>query len=185
MGREAVGMTIYTGRGDSGETDLRDAQRISKAAPRIEAYGSVDEVNSIIGTAIPTGYDDIDDQLVAIQNHLHIIQAQLANPEDDPDTPSVSGTEVEQLEAWIDEADEELDPLTAFILPGGAPTGATLHHARAVCRRAERRLVAFVETAKAVETTPVVYLNRLSDLLFTQARLVNAREEHTERNPTY
>lgn len=178
-------MTIYTGRGDAGQTDLRDSQRVSKAAPRIEAYGSVDEVNTVVGMAVPTGFDDIDDQLVAVQNHLHIVQAQLANPTHGPDDPTITDSEVERLEDWMDEADEELEPLTSFILPGGAPAGAQLHHARAVCRRAERRTVAFIETVDEVDTTPVVYLNRLSDLLFTLARLVNQREGHAERNPTY
>ena len=178
-------MTIYTGRGDKGETDLRDSSRISKAAPRIEAYGTIDELNALLGTAIPTGFDDIDDHLVAVQNHLHIIQAQLADPTGAEETPAIPEEAVADLETWMDQADEELEPLSSFIIPGGSPAGGALHHARTVCRRAERRLVALVEELDDFDRTPVVYLNRLSDLLFTLARLANARHGEGERSPTY
>lgn len=128
-------MKIYTGRGDEGMTDLRDMTRVSKTSHRIEAYGTVDEVNALIGTVRPTGHDDVDDVLEAVQNHLHIVQADLANPDPDEGDPQIAADHVDELEAWIDEADEELDPLTSFILPGGSETGAKLHHARAVSRR--------------------------------------------------
>ncbi|MFB6155572.1 MAG: cob(I)yrinic acid a,c-diamide adenosyltransferase [Haloferacaceae archaeon] len=181
-------MTIYTGRGDEGETDLRDMSRVSKADPRIEAYGTVDEVNALLGTALPTGYDDVDERLTAVQNHLHVVQADLASPlsgdADDEDAPRVEARHVERLESWIDEADEELDPLQSFILPGGGASGATLHHARAVCRRAERRTVALAGEAEVNEHA-VTYLNRLSDFLFTYARLVNRRDGVREDSPTY
>jgi len=178
-------MTIYTGRGDEGQTDLRDMSRVSKADPRIEAYGSVDETNALVGTVRPTGYDDVDQRLEAVQNHLHIVQADLANPDaDDEDAPQVEATHVEDLESWIDEADAELDPLQSFILPSGGEAGAKLHHARAVCRRAERRVVALAGE-EDVNEQAVAYVNRLSDFLFTYARLVNKRDGVREDSPTY
>lgn len=178
-------MPIYTGRGDTGKTDLFDASRISKAAPRIEAYGTVDELNALLGTVIPTSHDDIDEQLVQIQQDLHVIQAQLADPSNAPETPQIAEEAVDRLEAWVDDANDELEPLTSFILPGGSGAGSRLHHARAVSRRAERRVVALIEELDDGAIEPVVYLNRLSDLLFTLARLVNSLEGHTERHPRY
>jgi len=178
-------MKIYTGRGDEGQTDLRDMSRVSKGSPRIEAYGNADELNSLVGTIRPTGYEDIDEDLAAVQNHLHIVQADFANPDPDPDDPVIEERHVDQLETWIDEASAELDPLESFILPGGSDAGAALHHARSVCRRAERRAVAFQSEADGVNEQAVAYLNRLSDLLFTLARLVNEREGVTEGHPTY
>jgi len=177
-------MKIYTGRGDEGQTDLRNMDRVSKASPRIEAYGSVDEVNALVGAVRPTGYDDVDDQLRAIQNHLHVVQADFANPEPDEDDPRVREDHVDELEAVIDGYDDELDPLESFILPSGSETGSRLHHARAVCRRGERRAVAFAAEAEANEPA-VVYLNRRSDALFTLARVVNKRDGVPEENPTY
>ncbi len=177
-------MKIYTGRGDGGQTDLRNMDRVSKASPRIEAYGSVDEVNALLGTARPTGYDDIDDQLGTIQNHLHVVQADFANPDPGEDDPRVRDRHVEAIETMIDGHDEELDPLEQFILPGGSDTGARLHHARTVCRRAERRAVALAGD-QPINDTAVVYLNRLSDTLFTIARVVNKRDGVREENPTY
>jgi cob(I)alamin adenosyltransferase len=177
-------VTIYTGRGDEGLTDLRTMDRVSKASPRIEAYGTVDEVNALVGTVRPTGHDDVDEQLGAVQNHLHVVQADFANPDPDADDPAATDTHVHRLEDWIDAADEELEPLRSFILPGGSDAGAALHHARSTCRRAERRAVALA-SEEDVNETAVVYLNRLSDYLFTAARLVNAREGEPEENPTY
>ena len=178
-------MKIYTGRGDEGMTDLRDMSRVSKTSPRIEAYGTVDEVNSLVGMAQPTGYDDLDEQLEAIQNHLHIIQADFASPDkDDPDTPHIQEHHVQQLEDWMDALDEELEPLQSFILPGGSDVGAKLHHARSVCRRAERRSVELA-TDEPVNDASVAYLNRLSDALFVLARVVNKREGIREESPTY
>lgn len=177
-------MTIYTGRGDEGQTDLRDLTRVSKTNPRIEAYGVVDEANSLIGTTRPSGYDDIDDWLQSVQNHLHIIQSEFATPKPEDDDPQIRTEHVDQLEVWIDTADEELDPLTSFILPGGSESGAALHHARAVTRRAERRAVQLAQN-EPVNGDAVTYLNRLSDGLFTFARLVNARDGIPEESPTY
>jgi cob(I)alamin adenosyltransferase len=177
-------MKIYTGRGDEGQTDLRDMSRVSKASPRIEAYGNVDEVNSLIGRVRPTGHDDVDGWLATVQNHLHVIQADFANPDPDGDDPVLREEHTARVEEWIDTAEEELEPLTSFILPGGGDAGARLHHARAVCRRAERRAVVLMQD-EPVNREAVVYLNRLSDLLFVLARLVNAREGVAEENPTY
>jgi cob(I)alamin adenosyltransferase len=177
-------MKIYTGRGDEGQTDLRDMSRVSKASPRIEAYGNVDEVNSLIGRVRPTGHDDVDGWLATVQNHLHVVQADFANPDPDEDDPVLREEHTARVEEWIDTAEEELEPLTSFILPGGGDAGARLHHARAVCRRAERRAVVLMQD-EPVNREAVVYLNRLSDLLFVLARLVNAREGVAEENPTY
>jgi cob(I)alamin adenosyltransferase len=178
-------MKIYTGRGDEGMTDLRDMSRVSKTSPRIEAYGTVDEANSVIGTIRPSGHDDVDEKLEAIQNHLHVVQADFANPDtDDEDAPHVRVEHVDVLEAWMDAYDEELDPLKSFILPGGSDPGAKLHHARAVVRRAERRSVELA-AENPVNGTAVAYLNRLSDALFVFARVVNKREGVREESPTY
>jgi cob(I)alamin adenosyltransferase len=177
-------MSIYTGRGDDGETDLRDMSRVSKTDARIEAYGTVDEANALLGTVRPTGYDDIDDYLQTVQNHLHIVQADLANPDPVDDDPQMTADRVDDLESWIDAADEELEPLTDFVLPTGSEAGASLHHARSVVRRAERRSVALARE-ESINETVVTYLNRLSDALFTFARLVNARDGVPEENPSY
>ncbi|MFA1612224.1 cob(I)yrinic acid a,c-diamide adenosyltransferase [Halobellus rubicundus] len=177
-------MKIYTGRGDEGMTDLRDMSRVSKTSARIEAYGTVDEANAVIGTARPTGYDDVDETLERVQNHLHIVQADFANPTPEEDDPVVTAEHVEELEDAIDEADEELEPLTSFILPGGSESGAALHHARAVVRRAERRAVALAAD-EPVNEEAIRYLNRLSDALFVFGRLVNARDGVPEESPSY
>jgi len=181
-------MTIYTGRGDEGETDLHGGSRVSKTDPRIESYGTVDELNALLGTVRPTGYDDVDEHLAAVQNDLHVVQAELANPAPDEDAPRVRAEHVDRLESWIDACDEELPPLRSFVLPGGSVAGAKLHHARAVCRRAERRTVALLESegvGDSLSDWPAVYLNRLSDALFTLARLVNHRDGVPEEAPTY
>ena len=177
-------MKIYTGRGDEGMTDLRNMSRVSKTSARIEAYGTVDEVNALVGAVRPSGYDDIDDQLERIQNHLHIAQADLANPTPEEGDPVVTEEHVDELEGWIDAHEEELDPLESFILPGGGESGANLHHARAVCRRAERRVVALA-AEETINDIVIEYLNRLSDALFVLARVVNKRDGVPEENPTY
>ncbi|WP_117594957.1 cob(I)yrinic acid a,c-diamide adenosyltransferase [Haloprofundus halophilus] len=177
-------MKIYTGRGDEGLTDLKDMSRVSKTSPRIEAYGTVDEANALVGTLRPTGYEDIDEILERVQNHLHIIQADFANPDPDEGDPQVREKHVERLEQWIDEIDEELEPLQSFILPGGSESGAALHHARAVVRRAERRAVALASD-EPVNDHAVTYLNRLSDALFVFGRAVNAHDGEKEESPTY
>ncbi|WP_226010364.1 cob(I)yrinic acid a,c-diamide adenosyltransferase [Halomicrobium salinisoli] len=177
-------MPIYTGRGDEGQTDLRNMDRVSKDSRRIEAYGTVDEVNALVGRVRPTGYDDVDEMLREVQNHLHVVQADFANPDPDEDDPVIEEAHVEQIEAYVDEANEELEPLESFVLPSGSDQGSKLHHARAVCRRAERRAVSFAAEEPA-NGAAITYLNRLSDLLFTLARLVNEREGVPEENPEY
>ena len=177
-------MSIYTGRGDEGETDLRDMSRVSKSSHRIEAYGTVDEANALLGTVRPTGHDDLDELLETVQNHLHVVQADLANPDPDPDDPQVDAGHVDELEDRIDAFDEELEPLRSFILPGGGEAGAALHHARAVVRRAERRVVDLARS-EPINEAVVTYLNRLSDLLFTVGRVANARDGEPEESPTY
>jgi cob(I)alamin adenosyltransferase len=177
-------MKIYTGRGDGGQTDLRDMSRVSKASPRIEAYGTVDELNAFVGVVRPTGHDNVDDLLRSVQNHLHVVQADFANPDPDEDDPQVTDDHVTTVEDAIDEFEADLDPLESFILPGGSESGAKLHQARAVCRRAERRAVALAAD-EPINDSAVVYLNRLSDLLFVLARAVNDREDVPEENPTY
>ena len=177
-------MKIYTGRGDKGRTDLRDMTRVAKDDDRIEAYGSVDEANAIIGTARPAEGEDVNEVLSSVQNHLHIVQADLANPSPDDDDPQMSADHVNRLEEWIDRFDEELDPLESFILPGGDDIGARIHHARTVVRRSERRVVQLAD-GQEINEEVLRYLNRLSDLLFTIARLVNSRAGNTEHSPSY
>jgi cob(I)alamin adenosyltransferase len=178
-------MKIYTGRGDEGMTDLRDMSRVSKTSPRIEAYGTVDEANTVVGMVRPSGYDDIDEKLAEVQNHLHIVQADFANPDaEDEDAPHVREEHVDALEGWMDAFDEELEPLESFILPGGSEAGAHLHHARAVVRRAERRAVELAAD-EPVNGTAIAYLNRLSDALFIIARVVNQRDGVPEESPSY
>ena len=177
-------MPIYTGRGDEGKTDLRDMSRVSKTSRRIEAYGTVDEANALIGTIRPTGYDDVDEMLRTVQDHLHVLQADFANPDPGEGDPVVRQRHTEQLEDWIDELDEELEPLRNFVLPSGSEAGAKLHHARTVVRRAERRAVDLADD-EPVNAEAVAYLNRLSDALFTFARAVNARDGVPEDAPDY
>jgi cob(I)alamin adenosyltransferase len=169
-------MKIYTKTGDQGETGLFGGPRISKDAPRIEAYGTVDELNSVLGVARAAQPPaEVDALLRQIQNDLFALGAQLATP--DPaahQTGMVGSTQIAALEKAIDRFEEQLEPLKQFILPGGTSVAAHLHLARTVCRRAERRVVTLSRASSepvAIET--VVYLNRLSDLLFVLARAVN------------
>ena len=171
-------MKIYTKTGDAGETSLFDNSRVSKADPRVDAYGEVDEVNACLGAALAAGVgDDIRSVLTAVQKDLFAVGARLADPSsriaDRVTKAAVTGEQIELLERTIDRLETELAPLRRFILPGGSPAGALLHLARTVCRRAERRVVAL--GADAVEPGVIVYLNRLSDLLFVMARAVNHR----------
>jgi cob(I)alamin adenosyltransferase len=169
-------MKIYTKTGDQGDTGLFGGPRVGKDAPRIEAYGTVDELNSVLGIARAQGLDAEFDALVAkIQNDLFAVGAQLATP--DPAhvaSARVGAAEIAALEQAIDRFESRLEPLRQFILPGGCPAAAYLHFARTVCRRAERRLVALMRTpSEPIAPEPLVYLNRLSDLLFVMARVAN------------
>lgn len=174
-------MKIYTKTGDAGETGLFGGTRLSKASDRVAAYGDVDELNSVLGLARVHRIDDERDALLAaVQSELFDLGAELASrPGKDAGVPKIGEAEVETLERAIDAAEAELEPLATFILPGGSPGAAHLHHARTVCRRAER---AVVHLAKGDEIRPEVlrYLNRLSDLLFVLARLANHRAGVTD-----
>ena len=174
-------MKIYTKTGDAGDTGLFGGGRVPKSHPRVEAYGDVDELNATIGVARADGPADaqIDALLVRVQQDLFAIGALLATPDRERmrmhlDKAKIDQERIGELERAIDAADLELEPLRAFILTGGSPKAAALHVARTVCRRAERRIV---DIADEMEIPPlvVVYLNRLSDELFTLARLANKR----------
>lgn len=173
-------MRIYTRTGDDGGTGLFGGARVSKSNPRVEAYGTVDELNSVIGVGIThLEAEDLRAHLEAIQHDLFAIGAvlSLAPPSPDrptPKTPALPLERIPEMESWIDEATSEAGELRAFVLPGGSAGGAALHHARTVCRRAERRVVSLGE-AEAVDEGVVRYLNRLSDLLFAFARVENHR----------
>jgi cob(I)alamin adenosyltransferase len=169
---------IYTKTGDAGETSLFDQTRVSKADRRVDAYGEVDELNACLGAACAQGMDtDLAASLEAIQRDLFALGSRLADPSSHiaarVTKASITEAEVDRLERLIDTLETELVPLRRFILPGGSRAGALLHLARAVCRRAERRVVAL--GGDAVEPILIVYLNRLSDLLFVMARAVNHR----------
>ena len=190
-------MKIYTKTGDTGETSLFDNSRVSKADPRVDAYGEVDEVNACVGAAIAALKDgpasafarratadkkaglhsDMASVLVTIQKDLFAVGARLADPSsriaDRVTKAAITTQQIELLEATIDRLEEELPPLRRFILPGGSTAGALLHLARTVCRRAERRVIGL--GPDAVESGVIIYLNRLSDLLFVMARAVNHR----------
>lgn len=168
---------IYTKTGDTGETSLGDGCRVPKTDLRISAYGGVDELNSILGITIASGLESgVAAHLFRIQNDLFDLGADLCVPESDsaPKYPPlrVTASQVEQLEHWIDAANEKLEPLKSFILPGGSLAAAHLHHARTVCRRVE---IGVLELAARDSINPqvVIYLNRLSDLLFVYARVAN------------
>ena len=173
-------MKIYTRGGDTGETSLFGGGRVGKDAPRVDAMGDVDELNAVLGWALPAVEDThVRGWLESIQHDLFAVGAELATPPPPPgrarpETPGVPEGRAEELERWIDEMQERLPALTAFVLPGGVPAAAALHLARTVCRRAERAVVRLSHT-EAVDPRIVVYLNRLSDLLFVLARGENQR----------
>jgi cob(I)alamin adenosyltransferase len=169
---------IYTRTGDGGETGLFDGTRVSKADPRVSACGDVDEVNAWLGFVRATGVDDqVGRMLEHIQKDLFALGARLADPAkriaDRVTKASIASEDVERLEAWIDLLESDVPALRRFILAGGAPAGAALHVARTICRRAERTIVALGDAGRDGQL--IVYVNRLSDLLFVMARAVNAR----------
>jgi cob(I)alamin adenosyltransferase len=168
---------IYTRTGDAGETSLFDGTRVSKADARVDAYGEVDEVNAYLGLARASTLDaDLEEPLLQIQRDLFALGARLADPASRiaarVSKAVLTDADVARLEALIDRFEAELPPLKRFILAGGASPGATLHLARTVCRRAERRIVSLRPAADAVTLR---YINRLSDLLFVLARVANHR----------
>jgi cob(I)alamin adenosyltransferase len=171
---------IYTKTGDTGDTGLFGGGRVQKDDPRVEAYGDVDELNAVLGMARAIeALPRVDEVLVPIQRDLFSIGALLATPDLDKmhnhlAKANIDDRRIKALEHAIDQCDEELEPLKAFIIPGGSQKGAVLHVARTVCRRAERRVVRLQREVE-IPSLVVIYLNRLSDLLFTLARVANIR----------
>jgi len=174
-------MKIYTRGGDAGETSLFGGERVRKSAPRVSAYGEVDELNSVLGVArAELSHEDLRAKLETIQSSLFDLGGELATPNAPARDargkvgPRVADADVTELERWIDQLESELEPLRNFILPGGARGAALLHLGRTVCRRAERAVIGLAEQ-EAVAAVLIRYLNRLSDLLFVMARAVNRR----------
>jgi len=169
---------IYTRGGDTGLTSLGGGQRVKKHAPRVEAFGTVDELSSHIGLAIATGLDpELADILRVVQNELFHLGSDLCILEEDKaklQVPRIEQRHVDALEEILDRLSAEVGPLENFVLPGGSPGAAHLHVARTVCRRAERLLVALAD-AEAIGEHTVKYVNRLSDALFVLARCENKR----------
>jgi cob(I)alamin adenosyltransferase len=166
---------IYTRTGDQGETSLFAGGRVFKSDPRVEAYGTVDELNALLGLTRAYDLPERAQQLLeTIQNDLFIVGSDLATPLDSSPEWLVrlNAAPTAALEAAIDWMDTQLEPLKAFILPGGIPAAATIHVARTVCRRAERTCVT-LQTSQEINPQVLIYLNRLSDFLFTLARWVN------------
>jgi len=173
-------MSIYTKTGDEGDTGLFGGGRVPKDHPRVSAYGDVDELNSAVGVVRATQPIEFFDPLLeSVQRDLFAIGGHLATPDPERvaralEKAALSEDRVAEFERTIDAADQELPPLRAFVLPAGTPKAAALHLARTVCRRAERSVVRLGQEAD-VHPLFIVYLNRLSDLLFTLARLANHR----------
>jgi cob(I)alamin adenosyltransferase len=171
---------IYTRTGDSGETGLFDGTRVSKADARVAAYGDTDELNAWLGFARAriTDQSEISDMLVQIQRDVFALGARLADPRkkiaERVTKVEIGADAIARLENWIDRLDSQLPPLRRFVLAGGSEAGSALHVARTVCRRAERGMVALqADAAHGLEPDLIVYVNRLSDLLFVMARFVN------------
>lgn len=173
-------MKIYTKTGDAGTTGLFGGGRVPKDDARVDAYGDVDELNAVLGAARASGpMPRVDEVLVAVQRDLFAIGALLATPDVAKmhahlEKARIDDARIEELERAIDACDNELEPLKAFIIPGGTPKAAALHVARTVCRRAERKVVHLQHSVELPKLT-IVYLNRLSDLLFSLARVANKR----------
>jgi len=173
-------MRIYTRTGDSGETGLFGGGRVAKDNARVAAYGDVDELNSALGVARAAEPGAMfDPELEAIQRDLFSIGGHLATPDPEKvraalEKASLSSSRIQEFETAMDAADAELPPLRAFVLPAGTPKAAALHLARTVCRRAERSVVSLARQQPVPELF-LIYLNRLSDYLFTLARLANLR----------
>jgi cob(I)alamin adenosyltransferase len=181
-------MKIYTRTGDQGQTGLFGGARVSKSDPRVAAYGEVDELNACLGMVRSQGElaGDLSDLLEELQKDLFAVGARLASPADktaerstmDDRRSTIGSADVARLEGWIDRLEAELPALRRFILPGGSRAGALLHFSRTVCRRAERAIVSV--GMEHVDEHLVIYVNRLSDLLFVLARAVNHRSGQPE-----
>lgn len=172
---------VYTRTGDDGTTGLGTGARIRKVSPRIEAYGTVDELNAAMGmVVVAQPVEQLKPMLKRIQNELFHLGSDLCVPEADKadlPVPRIEGRHVDALEADLDRLTAELDPLENFILPGGTPAAAHLHLARTICRRAERCVLELAETDE-IGAAIVPYLNRLSDLLFVMSRFENHQTGH-------
>jgi cob(I)alamin adenosyltransferase len=176
-------MKIYTRTGDQGETGLFKGPRVRKDAPRIEAYGDVDELNALLGLVRSAGLPgDVDEVIARVQHQLFSVGAELATP--NAAAQSMTGVHplhVAELELAIDRFEATLPRLTQFILPGGSMPASLLHLARTVCRRAERRIVGLSgSSGEAVSDVLLAYVNRLSDLLFVLARATNSAVGHPD-----
>ena len=174
---------IYTKTGDTGDTSLFGGIRVRKTDPRVVAYGDVDELQACLGMVRAAGLPaDLDEMCLSLQRDLFALGARLADPTHKiakrVEKIVINDESVARLEGWIDKLDTEIPPLRHFILSDGCPAGAALHFARTVCRRAERSILSL--DADAVEPIVIVYINRLSDLLFTMARAANHRAGATE-----
>ncbi len=170
-------MKIYTKTGDDGTTGLIGNKRVKKSNPRIATYGMVDELNAALGIVLSSKLGkDIRDLLIKIQNDLFVVGADLANPNLDNKSNRVSSEMVLYLEKEIDRLEEKLLPITFFILPGGDLVASQVHMARAICRRAEINVVNLSEVDQ-INNECLVYMNRLSDLLFVVARTINKRKK--------
>jgi cob(I)alamin adenosyltransferase len=173
-------LKIYTKTGDQGDTGLFGGGRVGKDHPRVEAYGEVDELNAVIGMARSIEMmPRIDEVLAPVQRDLFALGALLATPDHEKMKEQlakarISDARIAQLEQAIDDGESELEPLKAFILPGGTPKAAALHVARTVCRRAERAIIRLQKDSEVPQIV-IIYLNRLSDLLFVLARVANHR----------
>lgn len=176
-------MKIYTRTGDSGSTGLFAGPRVSKDDARIEAYGTVDELNAVIGAVRSSDVGDpADQQLKQVQNELFSIGAELATPSPrEHDLCVIGPKHIERIESWIDEYESELPPLKHFVLPGGTLSASLVHLARATCRRAERRVVTLAQSCSdlapenQVSDSLAIYLNRLSDYFFVLSRGINQK----------
>jgi len=177
-----MNMKIYTKKGDTGETSLFGAGRVSKTSPRIQAYGTVDELNTCIGLVRAHELSEAGDQIChGIQNDLFTLGADLATPTSGKaSVRRIQEEHISEIEKAIDKLENELDPLKYFILPGGCKAGALLHFSRTVCRRAERATISCKEKGDEVSAEVLMYLNRLSDLLFVLARYENKQAGVTE-----
>ncbi|MEM8699393.1 MAG: cob(I)yrinic acid a,c-diamide adenosyltransferase [Pseudomonadota bacterium] len=169
---------IYTRTGDAGDTALGDNTRVAKHSTRVEAYGTVDEVNATVGLARLHAEGETDEGLARIQNDLFDLGADLCRPNMEADAQAeypplrMAPQQVERLEQEIDALNANLAPLRSFILPGGSPLAAHLHLCRTVCRRAER-LTVELSTVEGVNESAIIYLNRLSDWFFVASRVAN------------
>jgi cob(I)alamin adenosyltransferase len=175
-------MKIYTKTGDNGTTSLIGGSRVSKSCIEINAIGEIDELNAAVGIVITTinekKFRDTAERLSVVQHRLFTVGSNVADVQLElGHVPKIMDSDITSLEVWIDEMEHELDPITQFILPGGSLAAANVFYARAICRRAERRLVEVKSNYPALDPRVLQYVNRLSDTLFVLARWLNAKQE--------